>query len=348
MNRAIGFVLVMVGALTIACSGDKEPPTGSPAAGSNGSTSGAADGRLALVRDQRLMVRDANGEERMLLRTPPNTFPTFPQWTPDGMRIAYVQSTMFTGQANADWGGDIYTVEASGGDPKLVLKHDQPGAQVQGLAWTPDGNNLLFGYQLTLIKDGKYEGQVVRIERLELASGKRTTVVEGGLLPSLNRDGSRLSYVKQDDTGKGGLFVSGSDGSGARQLIEVGGKFLIVLGPQISPDGSAIAFSAVATQAAEPRQPNSGGRMALLRRLLPAPRTAAAHGLPMDVWKVTVADGATARLTNINEDEPYPVWTPDGAKIIFVATNGLYEVNADGSNLKKLGPGAFGGQADVK
>lgn len=342
--RRISYLLpACLAALAVACFGG-----GSNKAGSATGGRGAADGRIVLVRDQRLLVRSANGEERQLTRTPPNTFPSFPVWSPDGRRIAYVQATIFTGQPNTDWGGDIYVIDAAGGDPQLAWKHDQPGAQVQGLAWTPDGNALLMGYQLTLIKDGRYQGQILRIDRLDLASGKTTPVVSDATLPSLTRDGSRMAFLRTDDTGSGGLFVAAADGSGARMVVELGGRVLAIFGPRIAPDGGAIAFAAVVGQALAPvRQPRSG-LGAALHKLLPQPRPAAAHGLPMDVWKVVVADGTLTRLSNLNEDEPYPAWFPDGKRIIFFATGGLYEMGADGSNLKKIAPGSFGGQADVR
>src|SRR5436190_15427359 len=90
--------------------------TGQPSPGS---------GALVLARDNRLLIRDTAGKERVLLQVPPNTFPTFPMWSPDGNQIAYAQATIFTGQPNADWGGDIYLVDATGGSPKLLWKHDQ-------------------------------------------------------------------------------------------------------------------------------------------------------------------------------------------------------------------------------
>ena len=350
MRRVLTLCSALLALLALACSagsGDKTDTSKTSKGAGGAATQAASAGRLVLVRDQRLLVRAPNGDEQVLLRTPANTFPTFPMWSPDGARIAYVQATVFTGQANADWGGDVYVVDANGGNPRLVWKHDQPGAQVEGLAWTPDGQALLLGYWLTIYRDNRYQGQVQRIERLDIAGGTRTTMVEGGLLPSVSRDGTRMAYRTQDDTGKGGVWVAALDGSGTRQVVELGSKFQAILGPRISPDGTAIAFSAFASQAAEPGPKTGGGGLrAALRNL--RLRAAAAHGLPMEVWRVTVAHQAVTRLTSFGEDDPYPAWSADGKRLVVIATGGLYEVNADGSNLRKIGMGAFDGKVDVK
>lgn len=348
MVRIVAVGALMMAASVLACSGGGGTKVFTTSSGSDRAQAGGArqDGRLALVRDQRLLVRVGNGDERMVFRTPPNTFPAFPVWSPDGKRIAFVQSVLFFGQPNSDWGGDIYLIDAGGGDPQLLLKHDQPGATIQGLAWTPDGAALLFGYQLTLIKDGKFEGQTQRLERLEIATGNRTRVIDDAILPSLTRDGTRLAYMKQDSMGIGGLFVSAADGSDAKQVLELGAKYVGILGPRIAPDGSAIAFAGVVVPGRGSVPQQREGPRAVLHWLLP--RTASAHGLPMDVWTVNAVDGAVTQLTNIKEDEPYPAWSPDGRTITVFATGGLYQMNADGSNLKKVGEGAFGGQADMQ
>ena len=49
------------------------------------------------------------------------------------------------------------------------------------------------------------------------------------------------------------------------------------------------------------------------------------------------ADGTgVRRLTNTPEDEGVPAWTPDGKKIAFVSDGGVYVMNADGSERRKL------------
>lgn len=365
-NRPLFVRLVAVAAvfaLIVACSGggagepvnqgtDRGAPSGAPPAGAAGSamsrwaTPSATDARVVIAREQRLLLRDARGVEQPLVRSAAGAYPSFPAWSPDGARIAYVNTVQFSGQPNADWGGDIYVMAAGGGETKLIWKHDQPGAQIQGMTWLPDGSGLLIGYQLTLITNGRYEGQVQRIERLDLSSGQRVPVVENGSLPSLSRDGRLMAYMQIDSAGIGGLFVSGPDGSGARRVVELGPKLLAILAPRISPDGTAVAFSAVEAKATGDPRDQHGSLRSALRALLPRP--AAAHGLPMDIWKVTLGDGALTRLTHYNEDEPYSAWSSDGTLLTVIATGGLYEVGANGENPRKVGQGSFGGQVDVK
>jgi Tol biopolymer transport system component len=353
MRRVLLLSPLLLATLIVACSRSSND---------SNDTAATMAGRVVLVREQGLFVRDAGGTEQVLARTPTNTHPAFPVWSPDGTRIAYVQTTIFSqttisdsdDQSGADWGGDIYLVQAGSSTPTLAWKHDEPGTQVQGLAWTPDGGSLLFGYDRTLVENGRYQGRVQRIERLELVTGIRTPVVQGAVYPSLSHDGTRMAYMTQDDTGGGGLWVSAADGSGAKQLVTVGQavilgqKVLAILYPRIAPNGSAVAFAATASaQGAAPDQRSRGGGLrAAVRDLLP--RSAAAHGIPMDVFHVKVADVVLTRLTRFAEDEPYPVWSVDGRMLTVFATGGLYEVAADGSSVKKIGAGAYGGQLDLR
>ena len=306
-----------------------------------------AGGWLTLVRDQDVLVRDPNGEERLLVRSPADALPAYPIWSPDGSRIAYVQKSIAI-FAETSWGDDIYVVDADGANLRMVYEHDRRGARIEGLAWMPDGASLLLGYQATLIEDGRFRGQIERVERLDLATGERRLLVDGAALPSISRDGTRLAFLRQDTRGAGALWVSGPDGSDAVEVLQVGLGTAVpfVLGPRLSPDGGAIVFAAPTPDERAPEPGSEGGGTGLpLRELL---RGGAAHGLPMDLWRVDVPVGALHRLTFVGEDDPYPAWTPDGTTIIALATGGLYELRADGSALRRLGPGAFGGQLDVR
>lgn len=357
-------LLLVLGVLFVsACNDDKKEgqPSGSFASPASQSSIGTAapavnansDARTVLAREQRLLLRDDKGKEELVLRSPANTFPAFPVWSPDGTSIAFVQKTVFTGAPGQDWGDDIIVVQP-GGEAKTLWKHDQTGAQAQGIAWTPDGSGILIGYLLTIIKDNKYQGQVQRLQRLDVASGKVTNLLDGAQMPSISADGTKMAYLTQDPaTGEGGIWVSAADGSGAKRLVELGPQFLAMLYPTIAHDGTRIAFAGTPSQASVPNPAprRAGGLPAAVRGLasLIVPQSATAHGLPMDVWTVSTSDGTLKQVTNFKEDEPYPAWSSDNKRLTVFATGGLYDVPSDGSSApKKLGAGSFGGQVDVK
>ncbi len=74
------------------------------------------------------------------------------------------------------------------------------------------------------------------------------------------------------------------------------------------------------------------------------PQTAAAHGLPADLWTFSLESGAISRLTALSGDDPAPAWSPDGQRIAFLSGTGLYvlelsaprPIGATSPGLKKL------------
>lgn len=315
------------------------------------SSGGAGDAlpeldRVALVRGQALSVRTASGEERELLRIDNNRPPlSFPVWSPDGTRIAVVLSSPPRADTSADWGDDIYTLAAGGGKPELLWKHRRAGEQVQGFAWTADGKALLVGYGLTVIENGKFAGRVQQLQRIELASGQATVIAQDARVPSISADGTRIAYLKDGGQGRYGLAVANADGS-AERAVPLPPDLVPVQFPRIAPDGASIVFAAPSPPAKA--QPVPGGWREALAALLPLwPRRAQAHGVPQDLWRVSLPDGPVVRLTGLSEDEPRPAWIDGGRRIVMIATGGLYELNADGSGLRRVADGAFGGQIDA-
>ena len=67
-----------------------------------------------------------------------------------------------------------------------------------------------------------------------------------------------------------------------------------------------------------------------------APRAAEAHGLPMDVFIVSLDGGPARRVTQLGEDSPTVAWSPDGRRIVILAGGGIYVMNADGSDFANV------------
>jgi Tol biopolymer transport system component len=345
-RAALFFLAIALTALLGACRGGGQSgddvARGIPAATIPAAVATSGHG-LLIPRDQRLFLRDmSSGKEYVLKRSEPSVFYTYPRWSPDGSRIAYALDTTYTGLPNQDWGSDIALASVDGSGEEIVFRRPSSGVRVDGMAWAPDGTSLYVSLLETTIKDGRFLGQTLNLERLNLSTGERRVIVPDASFPTVSPDGSRIAYVtfsSADDTG--GLWVARSDGSDRRLILPMSGKFVVITQPRFSPDGSTIAFAA-ATFASGAEQPTPGGARPSSLSALPA----SAHGLPQDIWTIAADGGEPQRLTNMLEDEPSVAWSPDGRRLAVIATGGLYVIDAGGGEPRNIGPGGFLAQVD--
>lgn len=132
--------------------------------------------------------------------------------------------------------------------------------------------------------------------------------------PSWSPDGRRIAFVRG-----GALFVMDADGSDVRQLAFGAGSSR---DPSWSPDGTKIVY---------------------------------AHSLPgadpdWDLYTVPASGSVNLgeRLTSGDTDDLDPDWSPEGSRIAFTrrasrtGTDRVHLVNADGSDLTRLGDGTSG------
>jgi hypothetical protein len=76
------------------------------------------------------------------------------------------------------------------------------------------------------------------------------------------------------------------------------------------------------------------------------PRTAEAHGPPVDLWTVSLDGSDLARVADLNADDPALAWSPDGSAVAAIDTCRLSLVHLDETGTERLGPGAYLSQID--
>lgn len=321
MTRSVRAAAVLAIAVAIAaCQGGPTPgaPTATPLA--TPTTVAAPEGRIAFTcvvstagqpTASGIWIVDAAGGEPQPLIDGPE-IETFPAWSPDGTRIAYV-----TGSSFGD--GDIWVANADGSDARQLT--DRPGRE-WAPAWSPDGRRIAFvttdgGSQVwTLVVDEDVPPRAIvpahwpswspRGDQLVITVGDSFStgalaaidIIEGGTralpieLPNASEgtiapDGrvafvsSASDYADQDPaTWKEDIWLFTPGGEAPVQLTFTPGNDHWP--PSFSPDGAWIAYTSDALP------PEATGRIALVP---------AAGGEPRYLTDGTAYDG-------------FPAWQP--------------------------------------
>jgi Tol biopolymer transport system component len=326
-------------ATAVAVGGAKGPvsPPGVDAASPRSSSAASVDGRMALAREDALVVVEA-GRARILFSPPEGGRVKDPAWSPDGTSIAFAYApprpVWRPGAPTAESVpvSDVMVVGADGSDPRPLVAHEAPGHAVEGPAWTSDGGAVLYGSSRWDDAGGRV---TLEVRRLDLAAAASTTIATGVSDPTVSRDGRWVAFVGREPRAGPTLQIAPSRGGSARTLIAVD-EFSALLAPRFSPDGQTIAFAGAKVHPVPAAaQPRAHAPLDAVRRLL-GPGTAFAHMTAWEIWTVPTAGGDLRQLTRVVQDMPYPAWSSDGARILVYGAKGLQLVDVAGARTDPL------------
>jgi Tol biopolymer transport system component len=219
-----------------------------------------------------------------------------PQWAPDGSKIAFVTVR--------DWNSEIFVINADGSGLRNLTNNP---ANEDAPAWSPDGTKIAF----TSDRDANGEIYVMNADGSSPTRFTNDDAWDGD--PIWSPDGSKIAFVSGSWLdGDWQISTMNADGSGLTRLTNDGYASDCCL--KWSPDGTRLLFQST----------RDGGvfRLYVMNAdgagvvgLVPLVGGPICPGLPCS----GVAD-----------------WSPDGAKIVWGGSGGIYVVNADASGARNL------------
>jgi Tol biopolymer transport system component len=249
-----------------------------------------------------------------------NTRATFPAWSSDGTKLAYL-----TGEQPRRV---LVVAHADGSEPTdlaAVLTGD-------GFAWAPDGTQIAYRARTSHGADGKavdvlavtnltgdsqalYVSLVGAWQAFDWSPDGRTFVFTGD--PNVQTSQDLTSPPTQ-------LWVQNLDGSGLRRLVDG----MTVATPRWSPDGSRIVFAC---------------------------HDASEVGDRFDICLINADGSGFMRLTGGKDLNAAPVWSPDGHWIAFASDRAaspsrldgriamtVFVMRPDGSDVRQVAPAYAG------
>jgi len=243
----------------------------------------------------------------------PDEFNGFPDWSPDGRRIAFA--------SNRDSGSrslDLYAMDADGGS--LTRLTDSPELEYSP-AWSPQGDEIAF----VSVTNDIAGINIIRID----GSGLRRIGPTPAYGPSWSPDAAWIAFVSGEPN-RWDIYVMRADGTEVHQLTHTEANEGSV---QWSPDGEHLAFDAelrtnfdlyvMRADGSEMRRLTQGEAVDARPEWSPDANRLVFHTNrdggsvggsevreEFELYLMDLSDGAVTRLTTNEEPDAHPDWCP--------------------------------------
>lgn len=318
----------------------------------------STSGRILVVKDDDVQILDVDGTIRNVTNNGKSMREEAPAWSRDGKRIVY--------GAGKGMASDLFISEADGSSLRRLAKA-KGSEKYSGPAFSPDGKRIVANYGFVDLD----------LALLDVESGgmvKLTEDKERQYGAAWSPDSKKIAYLCQDyiPQGSGGtwglakVWVMNADGSGKRKLTTHDREDKLAAW---SPDGTKIAFYSTAVDKRDGNVTMMGGDDLFVmnsdgsglcqitsakkssnefrwidwspdgRQLVAAGRI---EGAPNTIHIVD-ADGSNLKElvpSKWGQEFNRVQFSPDGRRLLILdGYDGVCVVNADGSDLKKIGKG---------
>jgi Tol biopolymer transport system component len=323
----LGMVVALAAACTSggsAATGDAGSPTGSEPAAQT-STSASPETITVQPGEEWILYQDDQLKTSLVrpdgtgVHSPTSGLPgggqTNPDWSPDGQRIALIV-------ADDDGTEDLWVVDVDGANAERILDCADRCRNVDDPSWMPDGQSIIYSRNAYdpsgALGLGTLEVVQLATGDVEVLLGPESTEAFAGVRPA--PDGSAAVVEVVDKAGPDpwaevtGVTLSVVDlSTDAPAVMGITDPALFAGTADWSPDGTLITYSALG--AADDESPD-------LFTIHP-------DGSEMTQVTQLAADGGSAI---------HPTFTPDSARVVFVADlgtgdGGLAQLDLNGANL---------------
>lgn len=276
----------------------------------------------------------ANGGTRTIFTIVGNAWIYYLAVSPDEKQLIMSYAPPF--QPGDESGTGLYSLPLDGAfAPQILFALPTISDRYLQVEWSPDGKYIYFVHYNLRTQPSEEIFPRYEIFRMAYPAGRPEKIIDHAFYPRLSSDSSRLVYVSLDPiSGTNQLFVANADGSNPQE-IKLLDHHAIIDAPILSPDGQAVIFSAASPS--QTYQPN------WLDRLMGV-QVVHAHNVPSDWWSVPISGGTSTRLTQLQTIKLFADISPDQKHIVSLSGEGVFVMDADGSNLTQLlfDPGVSG------
>jgi Tol biopolymer transport system component len=226
---------------------------------------------------------------------------------------------------------DVHIADGDGRDVRNLTKAQQAGTLFQWPAWGPDGTDLYF-QQVTISP----EERIRRVERMELATGERTVVLDDVIGPlDVSRDGEWLAAVRP--LGRDVQVIAVNLRNGQERVLIPERQYETIESLMFDPSSQRLLLVGTPLGVLSAEPPATFGWLESLFR----PSIAWAHGLPQDVYVIPLAGGNRQRVAERVAETA--AWSPDGSHLAVFSIEGLSTLPVSGGSTSQvLAPGGYG------